>query len=179
MTNQEIEAIIAKYSLVKVGDKLRGAVKSKNDEKSFFAEVTPHKEEIKKYLDDKAAAFSAQLEKRLNTFNSIPGVRELREAREQRAELRRQMNEMWETGSSILPNVNAPTPEEMSKLEEQYPEAIFALEAEWRALNTQNIELYTIWNDTYDALCNGESFETVKANHDKAMNEFDEKHMFD
>lgn len=179
MENSEIKALIDKYSLVRVNGKL-GTYKTKGiDKAAFMREVGAHKDEINAYLDAQEKAESDLRAKRIETFASIPGVAELRKARAQRAQWQREFNRMMETGSSKMPYVEAPTPDELATLEARYPMAVFALEAEYRNANTTNLELYSIWADTYNALCDGQDPEAVKAAHDKRMSEYTDAHIWD
>lgn len=164
--NNEIKALIEKYSLVQNGEKI-GTYKTKGiDKAAFMREVAPRKAEIIAYFEAEKKAAAELRAKRKETFESIPGVAELRKARYQAAEWKREFNRMMETGSSKMRAVKAPTPDEVADLESRYPMAVFALEAEYRAHATVNDQLYTIWNTTYSSLCDGKDPEMVKADHD-------------
>lgn len=179
MENNEIKALIEKYHLVRQGDKV-GTYQTKGiDKAAFTRDVGTHKAEIIAYFDAEEKAAADLRIKRKNTFEAIPGVLELRKARSQRAEWKREFNHMMETGSSKMRNVESPTPEEITSMESNYPMAVFALEAEYRAHTTQNYQLSTIWNATYDALCDGNNPETVKADHDNRMKQYTTNHLWD
>lgn len=179
MENTEIKALIDKYKLVRRGDKI-GTYQTKGiDKDAFLREVGEHKAEINAYFDAQELAEKELREKRAETFDRIHGVKEVRTARAQCAKWRREFNRMMETGSSKMPYVEAPTPDELAALEAQYPIAVFALEAQYRARTTENYELSAIWTETYNALCDGADPESVKAEHDAKMSAFTKRHLWD
>lgn len=179
METNKIKEIIDKYQLVRKGDKV-GTYKTKGINKAEFArEVGENKSDILAYFDAQEKEEADRLAARYATFEAIPGVAELRKARTQRAEWQRAFNRMMETGSGKMEYVEAPSPDELAELEHRNPIAVFALEAQWRANNTSNIELYGIWSDTYDALCDGLDPLGVKADHDKRMSKYTEAHLWD
>lgn len=179
MDNNKIKEIIDKYHLVRMGDKV-GTHQTKGiDKAEFVAEVGPLKADILAYFDAQDRAEKERREKREKTFEAIMGVAELRKARAQRAEWKRAFNRMMETGDGTMPTIESLTDQQMDELEQEYPMAVFALEAEWRKDNSTNTELLKIWKATYDALCDGEKPETVKEIHDKKMKENVDKHIWD
>lgn len=190
LEHSEIKALVEKYNLVLCGDKVRTYQTKGIDPEKFRAEVGPRKEEIIQYLkameQEKHKSLKAMeqekhksLERHLRTLDAIPGVQELRRAREQRAAWQRAFDEMMETGSSKMEYVEAPSAEEIKTMERIYPMAVFALEAEYRSSDTQNYQLFTIWQETYTALCNGQNPQTVKSAHDQKMSAYASQHMWD
>ncbi len=180
MTNEEIKALIDKYHLVRRGENKVGTYHTKGiDRDIFIQEVGAHKAEILAYFEAEEKAAVELREKRRKTFESIPGVAELRQARSQRAEWQREFNRMMETGDGVMRHVDAPTLEELTALESRYPMAVFALEAEYRARATENYQLSAIWNKTYDALCDGAAPDEVKSVHDAEMDRFVTEHIWD
>lgn len=168
----EIKALIDKYSLVRRGDQI-GTYNTKGiDRAAFMREVGPRKAEIMAYFKAQEQAAANLRAKWAANFESIPGVVELRTARAQRAEWQQAFNRMMTTGSSKMPAIEAPTPDELAAMEANYPMAVFALEAQSRVNSTQNDQLRSIWSATYDALCDGQDPETVKADHDARMAQF-------
>lgn len=178
MTNQEIQALIDKYHLVQLGDKI-GTYDRSVTREMLVADVAPHKVEIIRYLAAQREAKVALSHKRQETFDAIPGVRELRTAREQFAAWKKALNRMMDTGDCVIPQIVHPTQEQVTALEAKYPLAVFALEAQWRAGVTENYKLGSIWCDTYRALQDGENPETVKAEHDRRMAAFVADSMWD
>lgn len=179
MTNEEVKALIDKYHLVRRGDKV-GTYHTKGIDRDIFSqEVGAHKAEILAYFEAEEKAAAELREKRRTTFDAIPGVVKLRQARSQRAEWQREFNLMMETGSSKMRPVEAPTLDELEKLESRYPMAVFALEAEYRACATENYQLSAIWNKTYDALCDGVAPDEVKSVHDAEMARYITEHIWD
>lgn len=175
----EIKALIEKYHLIRKDGRIGTYHTDGINREEFAREVGAHKAQIIAYFDAQEMAAADLEAKREITFNAIPGVSELRKARAQRAEWKREFNRMMETGSSKMRPIDAPTPEEMSALEMRYPDAVFALEAEYRAHNTVKDQLYTIWNTTYDALRDGQDPETAKADHDARMAKYTAAHRWD
>lgn len=179
MTDTEIKAIIDKYSLVRKGDKI-GTYKTKGiDKAAFIREVGAHKAEIIDYFEAQEKAAAELRENRRETFDAIPGVAKLRKARRQREEWEIEFNRMMETGSSKMRYVEAPTLDELEKMESSYPMAVFALEAEYRAHASEDCELSAIWTATYEALCDGDDPIAVKADHDARNAKYVEKHIWD
>lgn len=179
MENSEIKALIEKYNLVRINGKI-GTYQTRGiDRAAFQREVGPHKAEIYAYFDAQEKAAAELKAKRKATFEAIPGVKEIREARLQYGEARRKFNQVVESGSSIFPRWNAPTGEEMSEMERRWPMAVFALGIEERACNTSNYELLAIYENLYEALCDGQDPDAVKAEHDKQMHDFAARHIGD
>lgn len=169
MESDKIKAIIDKWHLELRGEMI-GTSRTKGiDKAAFMREVAPHKDEIKAYFKAQEKAASDLLANKIATFEAIPGVAELTKARSQRANWKREFNRMMETGSSKMAYVEAPTADDLAALEARYPMAVFALEAKYRAANTANLDLSSIWTETYDALCDGKAPEMVKADHDARM----------
>lgn len=179
ISKAEIKSLIDKYGLTRVGDKIMARNINGYSKEQFRDEVAPHKAEILKYLEEEHKAWREELERKEQIFNSIPGVAEISEARLQFEEWKRRFDYMVEHGTGRMENVKHLTPAQMDALEAKYPMAVFALEARWRAYNTSNYELHAIWEETYEAICNGEDLETVKAKHDEKEQEFVNRHFGD
>lgn len=178
MTNQEIQALVDKYHLVQRGEQI-GTYDRSVTREMLVADVAPHKAEIIRFLAEQRAAEEELRRKRQETFDAIPGVRELRTAREQFAAWKNALNRMMDTGDCVMPQIVHPTQEQITALEAKYPLAVFALEAQWRAGVTENYKLGSIWCDTYSALQDGENPESVKAEHDRRMAAFVANSMWD
>ena len=178
MTDSEIKALIEKYNLVQRGDKI-GTYKKGVDRAILISEVAPHKAEIIAYFEAEYEKERTAAENRKATLEMIPGGAKLRKARIQWAKWKYEFDKMMETGSSIMPCVEAPTASEIAAMEEQNPMAVFVLEAEHRAHYTENYQLAAIWTATYNALCDGKDPESVKAEHDTRMAQFVADHRWD
>lgn len=171
MNASEIKALIDKYQIVKVNGKI--GTYAKVDKAAFMRDVPPFKTEILQYFEDQERAEAERRERRKNTFESIPGVKEIRDVRRRSYEWHKELNRMCDSGDSRFNSrVVLPSEEEVAHLKEQYPMAIFALEAENRVCSTTNYRLAKIWRDTYDAICDGADIATVKAEHDAKMDEY-------
>lgn len=179
ISKTEIKALIDKYGLIKIDDKIRACKSNRHNKEQIRDEVAPYKAEILKYLEEKDKARSEEWERKEQIFNSIPGVAEISEARLQFEEWKRRFDYMVEHGTGRMENVEHLTPAQMDALEAKYPMAVFALEARWRAYNTSNYELHAIWQKTYEAICNGEDIEIVKAKHEEKEREFVNRHLWD
>lgn len=179
MENDKIKAIIDKWHLERRGEMVGTSRTHGIDKAAFMREVGAYKTEILAYFKAQEKAAADLHAKQIATFEAIPGVSELRKARNQRAAWQREFDRMMETGSSKMPYVEAPSRDELAALEARYPMAIFALDAEYRAAYTSNLELSSIWSETYDALCNGKDPEMVKADHDAKMDAYTDKHLWD
>lgn len=176
MGSNEIKAIIDKYKLILKDGKLGTYAKVNKTE--FMKEVPPHKAEIIAYFESQEKARQDKIDREQDIFNAIPGVKEIAEARTQRANWTYEFNRMMEIGSSKMPAVKAPSAQELSDLENMYPNAVFALEAQYRANNTENDRLNSIWSATYQAILDGQDISTVKADHDARMSKYTNSVMF-
>lgn len=179
MTSEKMQNLIDTYALF-VTIKGQLATKKKVDTKRLRAEVGPHKEEIIAYIRaQKKAEYDAAMSKanqRTATFEAIPGVAEIREARRRLSEQDAALTRMVESGSSTMQGIDAPTLDEMAALEARYPDAVYALKVQKEAQTTRNDELYDIWNDAYDALRDGQDPQTVKAETDERLASFTAAH---
>ncbi len=172
MVKTEIEALIKKYQLVIHNGKLGTFATKSINKADFMRDVPPHKDEIIAYFEAEKKAKQEKRDREQANFDAIPGVREISEARSQQASWQAAFNRMMETGSSKMPAIKALSPAEMDALETKYPMAVFALEAKYRATETENDQLYTIWNVTYQAIKDGKDIAHVKADHDRRMSEY-------
>lgn len=136
-------------------------------------EVGENKAAILAYFDAEEKAAREKSEREYATFQAIPGVKEIQESRRQYADWKVEFDRMMETGSSQMPYVEHKSPDEMAALEEQYPLAVFALEAQHRACYTANLRLGSIWAKTYQDILDGQDVAAVKADHDARMDEYD------
>ncbi len=179
MDTTAIKVLIDKYQLVQVGDKLRTYSRGV-DARTFAAEVSPHKTEIIQYLEAERQAAKVKANAERTTFDAIPGVVEIREARYKVAKWNAALSRMMETGSGRMDaSIDQVTPQQLAALEAQYPLAVFALDAERWAHNSDNLQMLTIWKDTYEALCAGKDPAEVKADHDARMSKFTGNVLFD
>ena len=89
-------------------------------------------------------------ERERSVFSTIPGMRELLQA----------------------------TPEELSHIQEQYPDAVFA-ESIASSLFNHNRELSEITQKAYFSILNGENIASVRFAYDRATDEYWKEHMWD
>ena len=179
MNREEIQALIEKYKLFvkdgNVGTWRTGDV----DRETFVAEVGPHKAEIIEFFDEQKRAILERRERQHANLYAIPGVPELREARRKDSARHDALTRMVDSGSGIMPDVDAPSAEELAALEEKYPLAVFALEAEYRANTVRNYELSAIWRNAYNALLDGQDAAEVKKLTETALMGFTASHIWD
>lgn len=179
MINIEIESIIKKYDLVRRGDKI-GTYKMGVNPAEFRAEVAPRKDEILNYMKAKEQEKADRLARRAATFDAIPGVEEIRDARKTRALWKQELNRMMETGDSVMrTGVLCITDEEMTNLEARYPQAVKALHIQYKAETTANLEMESIYKKAYDAICDGCDVDDVYATMESEIKAYTERNIWD
>lgn len=175
MEKKEIAAMIRKYNIV---DNFDGRIRILNQHavnEQIYKEIVAAKPEILAYLAEQREKIRAENKRKEDNFNAIPGVPELREARRQMAEYRRKFNQAFERGDGLYP---MPPQIDDTKIAEQYPSAVFALQVENETMRS-NYELSGIAQRAYDALREGENWEKVKKIFDAEKTEFVNKHIWD
>lgn len=174
MTKQEIETMIERYGMTRANDKIRMS-KNLDEANKNLAAIKAAKQEILAYWDAEAEQRIAEQRKKDETFYSIPGVRELSEARNEWGKYYREFNEVMERGDCIFPA----KPESDIEALEKNTLAVWALKTKKEALYGTNYEISAIGKRAYDALRNGEDPEMVKAAYDAEKDAFVERHMWD
>lgn len=172
MENDKIKAIIDKWHLERRGEMVGTSRTHGIDKAAFMREVGAYKIEILDYFKAQEKAAADMRTKREAAFNAIPGVVALRKGRRQFADWQDAIERMVASGDGYMPHIDHPTAAKLKAMEAQYPMAVFALEAEQRAIYTENYKLASIWKATYDALCEGQNPKAVKALHDSKMEDF-------
>lgn len=171
MTKQEIAEMIAKYAIT---DNRDGRIKISNTKivtDEIYKRIISVKPEILAYFADERA----EQERRRQTFNAIPGVKELRAARAEWEAWHTKMQRAMERGTGRYPA--APQSDEAA-VAAKYPAAGFALMVEDQRYSA-NDELAAIASKAYDALCSGEPWEQVRAAYEADDTAFVKRHLWD
>ena len=172
MTKQEIAEMIAKYG---IKDNRDGRIRVSNTKivtDEIYKRIISVKPEILAYFADERA----ERERRRQTFEEIPGVKELRAARAEWEEWHADYDAAWERGEGRYP---AAPQSDVAAIAAKYPAADFALMVEGKRLYSANYELGAIASKAYDALCSGEPYEQVKAAYDADKEAFVKRHIWD
>lgn len=175
--NPELDKMIDEYHLSvypggKVGTKWCPNSKLPTLKKLLLA----HKSELLTYIPARERWEKEEEARKVRNFESIPGLRELRTAREKFAEHRRKFQAAWERGDGRLPGPdNGP---ELEALEREYPDAVFALTVYAERTKT-NVELAGIAKRAYERLRDGEPIAAVRADYDAEKSAFAERHLWD
>ena len=174
MTVQEMQSMIEHYGLIKVDDKLR--ITKNNAEATINIDaIKAAKPEIIAYLEAEVERMAAESARKDETFYSIPGVRELSEARREWAKWHQEFNAAMDRGDPRIPA----TPEIDLEALEKNGMAVWALNVKYEAQQSQNYEISAIGERAYEALRNGEDPEKVKAAYDAEKKAFVERHQWD
>lgn len=176
MTEADIIKMIDKYEIKDNRDGRIRAYHVKTDEEK--KQIGEHKAEILAYLKREEEKKKEEYLRKTSFFESIPGVKEIRKAREEWGDYQFEFQRAFERGTGRYPDSPSIDAAGIKKLEEQYPEAVFALDMEYKK-GSANYELAGIAEKAYNALCNGETWEAVKKQYDKDNDEFVLRHVWD
>lgn len=176
MTEADIIKMIEKYEIKDNRDGRIRAYHVKTDEEK--KQIGEHKAEILAYLKREEEKKKEEYLRKTSFFESIPGVKEIRKAREEWRDYQFEFQRAFERGTGRYPDSPSIDAAGIKKLEEQYPEAVFALDMEYKK-GSANYELAGIAEKAYNALCNGEAWEAVKKQYDKDNDEFVLRHVWD
>jgi hypothetical protein len=176
MTEADIIKMIDKYEIKDNRDGRIRAYHVKTDEEK--KQIGEHKAEILAYLKREEEKKKEEYLRKTSFFESIPGVKEIRKAREEWGDYQFEFQRAFERGTGRYPDSPSIDAAGIKKLEEQYPEAVFALDMEYKK-GSANYELAGIAEKAYNALCNGEAWEAVKKQYDKDNDEFVLRHVWD
>ena len=176
MTEADIIKMIDKYEIKDNRDGRIRAYHVKTDEEK--KQIGEHKAEILAYLKREEEKKKEEYLRKTSFFESIPGVKEIRKAREEWGDYQFEFQRAFERGTGRYPDSPSIDAAGIKKLEEQYPEAVFALDLEYKK-GSANYELAGIAEKAYNALCNGEAWEAVKKQYDKDNDEFVLRHVWD
>lgn len=172
MTRQEIEQMIAQYNITDAHNgNLAIRVASGKITPDALQAIRAAKPEILAYFVEQ----EQEQQRKMSTFNAIPGLAELREAihieQDYRAKLQRAMDE----GTGIIPN---PPDVSSDAIAAAHPCAAFALKVNNERFS-ENYEISDIAQRAYDALCSGDDWQAVKASYDADKHAFVERHLWD
>ncbi|WP_419577308.1 hypothetical protein [Roseburia hominis] len=176
MTEENIRKMVEKYEIKDNRDGRIRAYHVKTDEEK--KQIGEHKAEILAYLKREEEKKEEEYLRKTSFFESIPGVKEIRKAREEWRDYQFEFQRAFERGTGRYPDSPSIDAAGIKKLEEQYPEAVFALDMEYKK-GSANYELAGIAEKAYNALCNGEAWEAVKKQYDKDNDEFVLRHVWD
>lgn len=176
MTEADIIKMIDKYEIKDNRDGRIRAYHVKTDEEK--KQIGEHKAEILAYLKREEEKKKEEYLRKTSFFESITGVKEIRKAREEWGDYQFEFQRAFERGTGRYPDSPSIDAAGIKKLEEQYPEAVFALDMEYKK-GSANYELAGIAEKAYNALCNGEAWEAVKKQYDKDNDEFVLRHVWD
>lgn len=176
MTEENIRKMVEKYEIKDNRDGRIRAYHVKTDEEK--KQIGEHKAEILAYLKREEEKKKEEHLRKTSFFESIPGVKEIRKAREEWRDYQFEFQRAFERGTGRYPDSPSIDAAGIKKLEEQYPEAVFALDMEYKK-GSANYELAGIAEKAYNALCNGETWEAVKKQYDKDNDEFVLRHVWD
>ena len=176
MTEENIRKMVEKYEIKDNRDGRIRAYHVKTDEEK--KQIGEHKAEILAYLKREEEKKKEEYLRKTSFFESIPGVKEIRKAREEWRDYQFEFQRAFERGTGRYPDSPSIDAAGIKKLEEQYLEAVFALDMEYKK-GSANYELAGIAEKAYNALCNGEAWEAVKKQYDKDNDEFVLRHVWD
>ena len=176
MTEENIRKMVEKYEIKDNRDGRIRAYHVKTDEEK--KQIGEHKAEILAYLKREEEKKKEEYLRKTSFFESIPGVKEMRKAREEWRDYQFEFQRAFERGTGRYPDSPSIDAAGIKKLEEQYPEAEIALDMEYKK-GSANYELAGIAEKAYNALCNGETWEAVKKQYDKDNDEFVLRHVWD
>lgn len=176
MTEENIRKMVEKYEIKDNRDGRIRAYHVKTDEEK--KQIGEHKAEILAYLKREEEKKKEEYLRKTSFFESIPGVKEIRKAREEWRDYQFEFQRAFERGTGRYPDSPSIDAAGIKKLEEQYPEAVFALDMEYKK-GSANYELAGIAEKAYNALCNGKAWEAVKKQYDKDNDEFVLRHVWD
>ena len=176
MTEENIRKMVEKYEIKDNRDGRIRAYHVKTDEEK--KQIGEHKAEILAYLKREEEKKKEEYLRKTSFFESIPEVKEIRKAREEWRDYQFEFQRAFERGTGRYPDSPSIDAAGIKKLEEQYPEAVFALDMEYKK-GSANYELAGIAEKAYNALCNGEAWEAVKKQYDKDNDEFVLRHVWD
>ena len=150
MNAADIKSMIERYQITDCHNGNIGIYNTKGITQEEVRTIKAAKPEILAYFAAEREAQEAEQEWRRRNFEAIEGLVELRDAR--------------------AAHVKA--------LETKYPAAVFALSMEQRNYGS-NYELAAMAKRAYDALCDGQDWQEVKATYDAENSAFTERHSWD
>ena len=175
MTNKEIERIVEFYGIQAVNGQLR-IVRNMEELKANIDMIRAAKPEILAWFKARDDAAAAELKRREENFNAIPGVAEVTAARREWSAYKAAFDAVFDSGDGVYPT--APKVN-LKAVEDAHPIAVWALEVKRRALYSQHYEISRAACEAYEALQNGANPDETKVIYDEEIKEIVERHMWD
>ena len=175
MTNTEIKAMIEHYDIVRVGDNI-GIRKNIPEAKKNVDDIRAAKPHIVAYFKAEESRRADEARKKEETFNSIPGVRELLAAADERENYNYDFQRCMDEGNGRLP---AKPKSSIKELKERYPDAAFAIQVMDEYQLGHNYELISIAKRAYEALRDGQAVAEVRTSYEKEKDEWLHRHAWD
>ena len=176
MTTEEIKAMIEHYDMFRSGENV-GIRKNIPEAKKNIDAIRAAKPELIAYFKEEENRRAEEARRREETFEAIPGVKELRAIREQITANAIEMQRMLETGDERCHLIPIKTTE--AEIKAKYPYAAWALMVERKATHIIDYQLSIIAERAYNALKDGKDPAEVKAAYDQEMHEWSVRHFWD
>ena len=173
-----IEEMIRKYDIViveKDGEKklaIRNVTGVKRD--GMFDEIKANKESIIASIEEEQKKKIEAFRVRQGKINAIPGLKEIKEAKEKVEKFHIDFNRAMDRGDGILPVYPSV---DVEALMEEYPQAAAYIKAEKESL-CSNYELAEIGGKALERVINGD-WEKAIEDMEKEISEFVERHCWD
>lgn len=172
MTQQEIKKLIAQYNITAAHN---GNLSVRAPSGALTPEARQMLRDAKPEILAYFAAQAQEQQRKLATFNAIPGLSELRAAIRAEQDYRAKFQRAMDDGSGILPNPPAVSSDDVAAA---HPAAAFALKVDNERF-AEHFEISEIAQRAYDALCSGTPWQDVKASYDADKHAFVERHLWD
>lgn len=174
----KIEELVKKFEIFEKDGKIGTYKAPDNPEEraSLLDEMRRNKAEILDYIRSEKEKLRAEFERKEQIFNSIPGVVEIQNARNEYYQWHYEFNKAMESEDGA--GVFRACPPNPGEIEEQYPDAVFALEMK-RQKNSANYEIASYTGKAYEMLRDGQPIDVVKAYYEAENKAFIERHMWD
>ena len=174
MTEQAIRDMIEYYGMSRWDNGIR-ITKHKDEASKNIEALKAAKAEIMAYWDAEAEAEKAEWNRRWETFLSIPGVREIKEAQKAWDDYYYEFDRAMEEGNG---RVVATPKVSIKELVAQHPDGAFAMKI-YGEIGSMNNEIRTIAMRAYNALLDGEAVPKVREAYEAEMDKFVERHQWD
>ena len=174
MTKQAIREMIEYYGMSRWDNGIRIS-KHKDEASKNIEALKAAKAEIIAYWDAEAEAENVEWNRRWETFLSIPGVREIKEAQKAWDDYYYEFDRAMEEGNG---RVVATPKVSIKELVAQHPDGAFAMKI-YGEIGSMNNEIRTIVMRAYNALLDGEAVPKVREAYEAEMDKFVERHQWD
>ena len=170
-----VKELIEKYQIREVnGGRIYAPVMPTAADKKTIAEKKP---EILAYLRAEKERKEREYQERVARFDTIPGVKEIREVAGALERHREAYNRAWESGKSVYP-VCSYKPEDLEALRAKYPDAAWALMVYDKKFS-DSYEISAIAERAYNAILDGATVSEVRETYEKELAEFRNRNMWD